>query len=47
MLKERLDLLQENGFSSKDAVKALSLALEDRDNGVRQTTVALGFRVRF
>ncbi len=25
----------------------LSLALEDRDNGVRQTTAVLGFRVRF
>ncbi|MEZ5864149.1 MAG: YaiO family outer membrane beta-barrel protein [Geminicoccaceae bacterium] len=25
----------------------LSLALEDRDNGVRQTTAAVGFRVRF
>ncbi len=25
----------------------LSLALEDRDNGVRQTTIGLGFKVRF
>lgn len=39
LLRQRLELLQENGFSSRDAVKALSLALDVKPNRLKK----LGF----